>query len=136
MISEIARNASKEIWDVDYMSTSDEEDNDSEDPDSDLEEQVDSDGETIPVVQKPKKKREKHDVVRTLIERDDELLTRDLNARLWKIQNWKKARKRFGFHNEDYDCNEEFKEWLDYEHDHEVYYAMGTKYKTSYKKGD
>ena len=29
-ISEIQSNPSKEVWDVDYMSTSDEEDNDSE----------------------------------------------------------------------------------------------------------
>ena len=121
---------------MDYMSTSDEEDNDSEDPDSDLEEQVDSDGETIPVVKEAKKKREKHDVVRTLIEKDDDLLTRDLQARLWKIQTWKKARKRFGFQTEDYDGNEEFCQWLDYENDKEVYYAMGTKFKTSYRKGD
>lgn len=137
-ISEIANNPAREIWDVDYMSTSDEEDNDSDDPDSDLEEQVDSDGEAIPEAKKPAKgkRREKHDVVRTLIERDDDLLTRDLQARLWKIQNWKRARKRFGFMSDSYDGEENFSAWLDYDNDGDVYYAMGTKFKTCYKKGD
>jgi hypothetical protein len=65
------------------------------------------------------------------------LLTRDLQARLWKIANWKKSRKRFGVLNEDFDdTNEDFRAWLDYDNDGPVYYAMGTKYKTSYKKGD
>lgn len=117
------------------MSTSDEEDNDSDDGDE-LQDEVDSDGEVKEKPQKKAPKQKKDDVVRTLIERDDDLLTRDLQVRLWKISNWKKSRKRFGFLTEDYDPNEDFNAWLDYQNDHEVYYAMGTKYKTSYRKGD
>jgi hypothetical protein len=36
---------------------------------------------------------------------------------------------------EDSELNENFT-WIDYEKDGEIYYAMGTKYKTSYRKGD
>ena len=59
-----------------------------------------------------KKKREETDVIRVLIERDKDLLERDLQARLVKIREWKKARKKFALLNEDYDVNEDFS-WLD-----------------------
>lgn len=79
------------------MSTSDEEDNDS-DPD------IDDD-----ITKKPPPKPK--DVVRTLIERDDNLMTRDLQCRMLKIQIWKKNRKRFGCLNDAYDNNEDFS-WI------------------------
>jgi hypothetical protein len=61
-ISEIRYHATKHIWDVDYMSTSNDEDNDSE---PDEEEQVQA---------VKAKKPAKGDVIKTLIEKDDDLL--------------------------------------------------------------
>lgn len=75
-------------------------------------------------------------MIRALIERDEGLVQRDLQARLLKIQMWKRARKQFTSESiEDYDNNEDFS-WIDYDDVEDIYYAMGTKYKTSYKKGD
>jgi hypothetical protein len=82
------------------------------------------------------KKPVKKDVVRTLIEQDDELLTRDLNARLLKIKLWKLQRKKLDIpFSEEYDLNEDFS-WINYDDDKDIHYLMGTKYKTSYRKGD
>lgn len=51
----------------------------------------------------------KKDVVRTLIEQDDDLLTRDLQARLLKIKLWKLQRKKLDVPlSEEYDLNEDF----------------------------
>ena len=47
---------------------------------------------------------------------------------------WKKQRSRFGLLEEDYEGSEDF-EWQTYDDDN-TYYAMGTKYKTFFKKGD
>lgn len=105
------------------MTTSDEEDND-------------SDNEEEPKGGAPKKPaKPKPDVVRALIDKDEDLSQRDLKARLLKIQLWKKLRKKFGELNEEYDLSEDFS-WIDYSKDEDIYYAMGTKYKTSYRKGD
>lgn len=129
-ISEIKEHQTREIWDVDYMSTSDEEDNDSEPDENDVEKF----GDTL----KPsevKKKQLKPDVVRTLMDRDPDLVLRDQQARILKIALWKKQRKRFGFYSDELDANEDFS-WINYEADGDVFYAMGTKHKTSYRKGD
>ena len=137
-ISEIQYHATREIWDVDYITTTDEEDNDS-DPDDDKVNdailKITPEGEQpaeLPRAKKPVKK----DVVRTLIEQDDELLTRDLQARLLKIKLWKLQRKKLDVPlSEEYDLNEDFS-WINYEDDKDIHYLMGTKYKTSYRKGD
>lgn len=123
------------------MSTSDEEDNDSDSSGEEEDQKQDNqeisnetDQSHLWKAKKSKPKKVEKDVVRTLIERDPALLERDLQARLYKIQQWKKLRKKFGFLNEDYDVNEDFSWW--HFADDKVYYAMGAKYKTYYRKGD
>ena len=75
-----------------------------------------------------------------LIEKDEQLTKRDLEARLLKIQLWRKQRKRLEMLNADnqeddyYDMNEDFTWWNHF--DENVYYAMGAKFKTYYRKGD
>jgi hypothetical protein len=123
---------------VDYITTTDEEDNDS-DPDDDKVNdailKITPDDEH-PAELPRAKKQVKKDVVRTLIEQDDELLTRDLQARLLKIKLWKLQRKKLDVPlSEEYDLNEDFT-WINYDDDKDIHYLMGTKYKTSYRKGD
>jgi hypothetical protein len=130
-ITEFQYHATRDIWDVDYVSTSDEEDNDSEtEQDIYREEELKKE-----LTEKSKEKKKKSDVVQILIEKDPDLVKRDLQARLYKISLWKKSRKRYGVLNEDYEGTEDFS-WINYENDEGVYYAMGTKHKTTYKQGD
>jgi len=50
---------------------------------------------------------------------------------LWKLQ-----RKKLDVPlSEEYDLNEDFT-WINYDDDKDIHYLMGTKYKTSYRKGD
>ena len=79
-ISEIQYHATKEIWDVDYITTTEEEDNDSEPDDDKVRENVEKakTEDTQSLITAPPKKTVKKDVVRTLIEQDDDLLERDL----------------------------------------------------------
>jgi len=51
------------------------------------------------------------------------------------VQLWIKQRKKYALLNEDYDVNENFKAWWN-TFDENVYYMMGAKYKSFYKKGD
>lgn len=127
----------KDIWDVEYMTTSDEEDNDSE-PEEKLEEPSDSQQWPNQVEAQAKKRQQKPDVIRTLLERDEDLQTRDLHARLQKIKFWKIHRKRVlgpQVPGEEYDLNEDFT-WITPENEGDIYYAMGTKFKTVYRKGE
>jgi hypothetical protein len=118
------KDTSEQIWDINYLSTSDEEDNDSD---------SDEEAEESKEVKKTPKVKEK-DIVSVLLEKDDELRQRDLKARLLKIQMWKAVRSKFGLLDESYDETENFSWW---EHkDNQVFYAMGTKHKTFYKEGD
>ena len=71
-LEEIKDSQTKEIWDVDYMSTSDEEDNDSGDEDDQEEE------ETVSKTLKKKSKNTDKDVIRKLLEQDQDLYQRDL----------------------------------------------------------
>lgn len=112
------------------MSTSDEEDNDTEsDQDADDEESSEEEkkddqvkdsevknGTAKPKQQKGKKisKEAKKDVVYDIIERDPALAQRDLEARLLKIQLWKKLRRKYALLNEDYDVDEDFNGWWTY----------------------
>ncbi len=104
---------------MDYITTTDEEDNDS-DPDDDKVNdailKITPDDEH-PTELPRAKKQVKKDVVRTLIEQDDELLTRDLQARLLKIKLWKLQRKKLDVPlSEEYDLNEDFT-WINYDDD-------------------
>jgi hypothetical protein len=77
-------------------------------------------------------------VIRTLIERDEDLMTRDLQAKLQKIRFWKQHRKRVlgpVIPSEEYDLNEDFS-WITPETEDDIYYAMGAKFKTCYRKGE
>jgi hypothetical protein len=47
---------------------------------------------------------------------------------------WKKNRRRFDLLEEDYDEEEKF-DWWTWD-DPDIYYAMGTKYKSSYMMND
>ena len=74
-IKEFVSDRAKEIWDVEYMTTSDEEDNDSE-PEENLEDPADTNDIQWPnqlEKQIEAKKRVKPDVIRALLERDEEL---------------------------------------------------------------
>ena len=85
---------------------------------------------------KSKKKKPDKDVIRTLIAHNEDLVQRDLQARLLKIKHWKRCKARLNLLSEDYDEEEEFfSEWHTF-NDENVYYAMGSKYKTAYHKGD
>ena len=69
---------SNQIWDLDYKSTSDEEDNDSDESDDDY--PVKKKGKDI------KKKLPQEDVIMKLIDKDKGLVRRDLEARLERIK--------------------------------------------------
>jgi hypothetical protein len=109
---------------LEYLTTSDEEDNDSEPDDDKINDTVRKVTPDDEPVQLPRtaKKPVKKDVIRTLIEQDDELLTRDLHARLLKIRLWKLQRKKLDVPlSEDYDLNEDFS-WINYSDDKEIHY--------------
>eukprot|EP00347_Sterkiella_histriomuscorum_P010279 403376910 len=146
-ISEFQDSKKREIWDVDYLTTSDEEDNDTEEEDSSSSSEDEQKEQQVQDLNVPKhhdkpkqnnskkRKPQPKDVVYKLVEQDPELSKRDLQARLLKLKNWKEQYKKFNQDNEIYDVDEDFSKWWSY-FDDKVYYAMGAKFKTFYRKGD
>jgi hypothetical protein len=132
-ISEI-ESGQKDLWDVEYLSTSDEEDNDS-DEEGTLEESkqkaIEAKLEEPNTTEKPKVK---IDVIRMLIEHDSDLLKRDLESKLFKFLLWKKQKKKYEAEIEENEEQENFSWWS--HDDDKTYYAMGAKYKTGYRQGD
>ncbi|CDW88807.1 set domain protein [Stylonychia lemnae] len=149
-LSEFKESKTKEIWDVEYITTSDEEDNDTEEEEEESSSESETDQTQISDIksqhsavgqghsknlQKPKKKQgQPKDVVYQLIDQNQSLSKRDLQARLLKLKWWKESHKKFNQDNELYDVDEDFSWWSYY--DEKVYYAMGAKFKTYYQKGD
>lgn len=76
----------------------------------------------------------KVDVIRVLLEHDQELLKRDLESRLFKLLLWKKQKKKYEPEGDEGEEAETFTWWK--HEDDQIYYAMGAKYKTGYRKGD
>lgn len=151
LLNEQSINRVKDIWDLDYKSTSDEEDNDSADEEaygnvSYPKPRLQSEGSQQPEQPEEKKKPEKkvvEDVVSKLIEKDKALVRRDLEARLARVKrqqaNLKRYRKMSSITLDElvtFDETEDYSWWKGIEDDRGVYFAMGTKFSSSYKKGD
>jgi hypothetical protein len=131
----------RDIWDLDYKDTSDEEDNDSQDEDD-----------YPKIANKPRinnsepeqtKKAKPEDVVMKIISRDKSLVRRDLEARLKRIRHLqaqlKKFRKLSSVSAEeftDFDKTEDYSWWQGIEDNRGIYFALGTKFASTYKKGD
>ena len=135
-----------DIWDVDYFSTSDEEDEDDDDGSS----SESSDDESSPQKVKPdtnepskskgiqkknEKKEETEDVVSLLIQRDKTLARRDVECKLFKLRNKKNLRKKIFMFDELAESPENFKKWWKQDLPN-VYFAMSSRHRTCYRKGD
>lgn len=145
-----------EIWEIDYKSTSDEEDNDSSDEDEYGKVQYPkpriasapgSGGEELGKLEEEKEskkeKKVKDDVVSQIIQKDRKLVIRDLEARLKRIRTWqaniKKYRKQSNITSEefsDFDKTEDYSWWQGVDDPRGVYFALGTKFSSRYNKGD
>jgi len=76
------------IWEFEYISSSDDEDND----DSESSSSGDSDGESVYENKRKKRKPRIADVVDRLIDREQDLKTRDMEARIRKLKMRHQAR--------------------------------------------
>jgi hypothetical protein len=114
----------KQIWDFGYISSSDEEDDDDSSSDSDSEEE-----------KKKPPKEIKPDVVDLLIEADKTLLHRDFKHRLRRFQQTKKAKEQLRIYPEQAEKSESYKKWFDPDSE-DVYFAMNSRHRTSYRQGD
>ena len=82
-----------------------------------------------------KKVEEKEDVIELLIRTDKTLVRRDIESKLYKLRNKKHLRKRIFKFKENYEEEEQFKKWWTPELPN-VYFAMYSRHRTCYKKGD
>lgn len=114
-----------QIWDTEYFSTSDDEDNDEED---------NSDEESNDKVQR-KSKPIGEDVVDLLIKPDKVLYQRDLSCRLSKVQLRRAKRAKIFTLEENGEETEYFKKWWSHEIE-DLYFAMYTRHRSMYRKGD
>ena len=85
----------------------------------------------------------KEDIVNTLIQKDKSLYRRDLEARLARVRRQQSALKKFRKISNitaeeltDFDGTEDYSWWRGVEDDRGVYFAMGTKFSSHYRKGD
>lgn len=122
-----------DVWDLDYKSSSDEEDNDSSD---------DEESNKHSLFKKEPKPVEK-DVVMELINSDRKLVRRELEARLARIKKlqanllkWRSLVKIDAEELTKFDDDEEYDWYKGHEDQRSVFFAMGTKFGSSYKKGD
>lgn len=125
------------MWDIDYKSTSDEEDND-------------SDEEEYPKAHsKPKEDKKKDkpslmdDMAMKIIASDKALVRRDLEARLKRVQRIRSNLKKFRVLSNleesevyDFDKSEDYSWWQGVDDRRGIYFAMGTKFSSRYSKGD
>lgn len=123
------------MWDIDYKSTSDEEDND-------------SDEEEYPKAHsKPKEEKQKpslmDDMAMQIIASDKALVRRDLEARLKRVQRIRANLKKFRVLSNleesevfDFDKSEDYSWWQGVDDARGIYFAMGTKFSSRYSKGD
>ena len=163
----------KEVWDFDYLSTSDEEDNEDTSDDGSLSSESCTDSDEVEeggekkeeVVEEKKvedeKKDEKKDdlpadldnrhhprkrvkkiidkfetdVVINLIKKDEGLLIRDKAARLLKIQYRNHVQKKIFTFSESTENTEDWKGWWSPTQKN-VYFAMNSRHRTCYRKGD
>lgn len=132
-----------DIWDVEYKSTSDEEDNDTD------EEEYPKVNSRIKTAEEQKIATEKsietlkEDVVMKIMNKDKALLRRDLSARLKRIHmlqaNLKRMRKLSDLEEDeisDLDKSEDYSWWKGPDDNRGIFFAMGTKFSSSYNKGD
>lgn len=139
----------KDVWHLNYKSTTDEEDNDSDESDEIVKQypkMANGNGQSTgskKVSKKVDKPKDEVDVIMKLIEKDKSLVRRDLEARLARIRfqqaNLKKYRKLSNITAEEitiFDETEDYSWWKGIEDDRGIYFAMGTKFSSKYLKGD